>query len=671
MNGIKHIFGDWKRLLHHKHGRVALGFLLLVPLIYLGLFLSGYWNPYGNLDKLPVAIVNQDLGATMDGEPIHAGEDFVEELKNKQTMDFRFVSAEQAKSGLKDGTYYMVVTVPKDFSAAAASLMDENPKQAQLLYETNAGRNFVASQVGTSAVKEMKAGIQESLTKAYADGVLSSMQRMADGLGSAGSGAVALHEGTEKAYSGLQSLASGAHQLTSGTDQLQGGSDKLATATSQLKQGAESASKGSTDLAEGLVELDASQQTLTRGSEQSATGMNELAVSSHQAADAQKEAAASLAQLKKALAAYAKSTDGSSDDQVLQSLVKQLGEAADATQALALGQQKLAAGADKLADGQQKLAGGMEQLGSGISSASAGADRLQAGTTKLSSGLISWEDGFHSLHSGITGLASGASNLSNGSDQLLSGIRELNDGTGELSTKLAEANNKTAALRTGSGVAAMFAEPVQLVESDLHEIPNYGVGIAPYFLSLALFVGGIMGANILPLGRRQDFKLTGTAQWINKLGLFYTVGIVQTLIVIAIALFGFGIEPTSVPGFIGFCLLASLTFLTIIYMLLTLFGFVGKFLSVTLLVLQLASCGGTFPSELNLPIMQAIGRWVPMTFSLHGLQNVISIGDRAAAISSALALLAWLIGAAVISLAFNVIHARRELQLAKAESAVS
>ncbi|MGU3472909.1 YhgE/Pip family protein [Paenibacillus sp. D51F] len=664
MEGFRHIFGDWKRLLHHAHGRIALGFLILVPLIYLGLFLSGYWNPYGKLDKLPIAVVNEDEGAMLGGKPIHAGADFVSELQRKRTMDFRFVTAREAHDGLKDGTYYMTVTVPEDFSSSAASLMDADPKPARLLYETDAGRNFVASQVGSSAVKEMKAGIQASLTKAYADGVLSSMKSMADGLGSAGSGALTLHQGTEAAYAGLKSVADGAVELAAGTAKLSGGGARLSAASQQLKQGAASAAAGSSSLADGMAKLAAAQKRLQTGSDTAISGMDGLAASSSQAAADQAKLAADLAKLQDELAAYAKDKEGAGDDSALGRLREQLAQAGAASQALAASQRKLAAGADKLAAGEQRLQSSLKQFGGGLADAAAGASGLKAGTAKLSAGMDGWAAAFQSLRSGMEGLAGGASGLDSGTAKLLGGMSKLDAGTGELSAKLADAAQRTGSLRTGSGVSAMLAEPVQLVESELHEVPSYGVGIAPYFLSLALFVGGIMGANILPLGRRQDQALGGTAQWINKLGLFYTVGIAQTAIVVAIALFGFRIEPASTPAFIGFSLLASLTFLTIIYMLVTVFGFIGKFLSVTLLVVQLATCGGTFPRELSAPVLQAVGRYLPMTFSLHGFQSAISIGDGSWTAANALALTAWLAAAALVSLAFNIAHARRDPRLA-------
>ena len=92
-------------------------------------------------------------------------------------------------------------------------------------------------------------------------------------------------------------------------------------------------------------------------------------------------------------------------------------------------------------------------------------------------------------------------------------------GSDELASKLNDAAEQTSSIHNDDQLTTMFSEPVQLVESNLSNVPNYGTGITPYFLSLAFYVGGIMAANILPLGRRQDLMVNGTQHFINKLGL--------------------------------------------------------------------------------------------------------------------------------------------------------
>ncbi|PJO43998.1 YhgE/Pip family protein, partial [Lysinibacillus xylanilyticus] len=196
---------------------------------------------------------------------------------------------------------------------------------------------------------------------------------------------------------------------------------------------------------------------------------------------------------------------------------------------------------------------------------------------------------------------------SSGLMKLQGGLSSLAAGSNELATRLNEAAEKTSNLQNNDSTTTMFAQPIELVESDLSKVPNYGTGIAPYFLSLALFVGGIMAANILPLGRRELLKVTGTVHFINKLGLVYVVGLIQTLIVDLVVLLGFKLTVASVPLFILSSIIVSLTFMTFILMLIILLGNLGKLLAVTLLVFQLATCGGTFPGELEYPMLAKIG----------------------------------------------------------------
>jgi putative membrane protein len=98
-----------------------------MPLIYAGMFIFSYWDPYGHLDNLPVAVVNLDHGTQMNGKPIHIGQDIVDNLKKSKDLDFHFVSAEDAKTGLKKGDYYITIKIPKDFSDKVTTLMGQHP----------------------------------------------------------------------------------------------------------------------------------------------------------------------------------------------------------------------------------------------------------------------------------------------------------------------------------------------------------------------------------------------------------------------------------------------------------------------------------------------------------------------------------------------------------------
>ncbi|OKO53075.1 phage infection protein [Bacillus toyonensis] len=642
MKGIKLVFKDWKAMWHHKHGRIALIFLLIVPLIYSGFFLAGYWDPYGRLDKLPVAVVNLDKGAAMDEKTIHAGDDFVKNLKENKELAFHFVSEKNADEGLKEDKYYMVVTIPEDFSKKVSTLMDEKPEPAQLHYKVNPGKNFVAAQIGTTAVENMKTKISNSITKSYTEGVFSKFQDLAQGLSDASNGAEKLHEGTTDAKNGANRLADGIDRLSDGTSKLKEGSDKLASSQSALTGGANELSQGATSLHSGLELLAQGEGTLQSGVSELSVGTNEWVNGSEKLAEGQVKADDAASSVKKQLEEYMKSHPEAQQDPAFQKIVATSNGLAKATNTLNNGQQQLTQGAKKLADGQRKVEEGMNTFGVKLNEAT-------AGTKKIADGAANLADGFTSLQEGVNQLASGGTELNNGAGKLVNGLVKLDDGAKELAMKLGEGAEKIADVRNDDARNTMFSEPVQLVKSTVSDVPNYGSGIAPYFLSLAFYVGGIMASNILPLGRRQNMKVSGTVHFINKLGLVYLIGLIQALLVDVVVLGAMKLEVASVPLFVLSSIVISFTFMTFILMLVTVFGLVGKFAAVTLLVLQLATSGGTFPGELNVAVLSKIGQFLPMSHSLRGLQDVISLGDWSQLRMQILILLCYLVVAGGIA----------------------
>ncbi|MEH7374731.1 YhgE/Pip domain-containing protein [Neobacillus drentensis] len=648
MKGINLIFRDLKMMWHHKHGRIALVFLLVVPLIYSGFFLAGYWNPYGRLDQLPVAVVNLDKGSTMDNKSIEAGQDFVKNLKENKDLKFHFLSEKTANQGLKDGKYYMVLMIPKDFSQKVSTLMDEHPEQAKLNYKINPGKNFVASQISTTATEKMKTKIAAGITKSYADGVFSKFVELASGLRTAGDGASKINQGTVDAKNGMIELSDGVHRLNNGAEKLENGSQQLSYGQQKLAQGLDGLKEGSLSLTNGTEKLAEGHTKLEVGIEQLGQGMQSLALSNERLSQGQVGMKNTTDDLTKAVEQFLQNHPEMKDDPTFQQIAVMSTGLSKAADSLNNGQAQLAQGTNQLVQGQVKVQDGMMKFGKKMDEAALGAKKLSEGTVQLSNGFSQWTIGFSSLNDGIYDLANGGNQLENGTNLLVDGLGKLTVGSDELATKLNNAAKQTSSIHNNDQLTSMFSEPVKLVESDLSNVPNYGTGITPYFLSLAFYVGGIMAANILPLVRRQDLKVSGTQHFINKLGLKYFIALIQVLFVDLVVLFGFKVHVASVPMFILSSIIVSITFMTLILMLVTVFGVAGKFMAVTLLVLQLATCGGTFPGELSNPILSKIGNVLPMAHSLRSFQDVISLGDWAQLQQQLVILLFYLVIAAGI-----------------------
>ena len=118
------IKNEWKSLLRNKLMRIVVIAISVMSIIYAGLFLKSMWDPYGNVDSLPVAVVNEDKPVEYNGKTLSIGKDMTDELKDNDSMAFNIVDSKTAEDGLANGTYYMVIKIPENFSANAATVMD-------------------------------------------------------------------------------------------------------------------------------------------------------------------------------------------------------------------------------------------------------------------------------------------------------------------------------------------------------------------------------------------------------------------------------------------------------------------------------------------------------------------------------------------------------------------
>lgn len=139
MNMLKQ---EWKRLLNNKILLVSTIVIMFIPILYGGVFLKSVWDPYGKTSELPVAVVNEDQTANYEGQQLDVGNELVKELKKNNDLGWNFTDAETANKGLKDGKYYMVITIPKDFSKNASTVLDATPKKMNLSYEINLHRTI-------------------------------------------------------------------------------------------------------------------------------------------------------------------------------------------------------------------------------------------------------------------------------------------------------------------------------------------------------------------------------------------------------------------------------------------------------------------------------------------------------------------------------------------------
>lgn len=230
----------------------------LIPALYNLSFLGSMWDPYGNVDNLPVAVVNQDESSTLNDQTLSIGDNMVDSMSKNKALDYHFVSAEKAEEGLENGDYYMVITLPEDLSEKAASLLTDDPKKLTINYQTTAGRSYVASKMSDSAMTKLKDTVSENITETYTKAVFKSMSSLQDGLQEAS-------DGGNELLSGSQQLESGSQTITDNLNTAASGSQSLADGTATLSSGLTTYTNGVSSLASGANELDSKSAALVSG----------------------------------------------------------------------------------------------------------------------------------------------------------------------------------------------------------------------------------------------------------------------------------------------------------------------------------------------------------------------------------------------------------------------
>lgn len=358
---------EWKSLWRNKILMIVLVFIIAIPAIYTTLFLGSMWDPYGKLDELPVAVVNLDEPVEYEGETLNVGQKLVDKLKEDGSLCFNFTDADQAERGLKNGTYYMVITVPKNFSENATTLMDTVPKKMELDYKTNPGTNYIAMKMSETALEKIKTSVAQEVTKTYAETIFDKISEAGDGMKDAADGAGEIYDGTEKLSDGNKTISDNLKTLSEGTLTFKDGTSQLKVGLSSYLDGVNQLSDGSTTLANGATTLLAGALKLNEGANSLSDGTKTLT-----SGTATLESGAKT--LESGLKTY---TDG----------VKQANDGAAAlnanSSALTAGAQQLTAGNEQLSSGSSQLLAGLNLMSSTVKNGLPSEDTI----TQLSNGL--------------------------------------------------------------------------------------------------------------------------------------------------------------------------------------------------------------------------------------------------------------------------------------------
>ena len=680
----KMLQAEWRHLFNNKILLISMAVISFIPILYSGFFLGSIWDPYGQTKNLPVAFVNEDKGASLNGKSLNIGESVEKKLKDNHDLGWEFVSKQQADEGVNNGHFYAVVTIPSDFSQKAASITKSEPQQAVINFTTTPAKNYIGSLVSNQAAAKVKSSVSEQITQAYAKGILENLDKLGMGLDTAANGASTLHDGLGRLQSGTQTYVGGVKQLavnqqslTGGLAQLSDGSRKLQAGLGQLSNNLPTESQlsqlsdGMKQLQSGINQLNASvsnpspalvaqqnkvktdAQTLVQTMEASksdllAAGGTLQTLGAQAAASGSNSTTISLPQISNISRAFTKTQT------IIAQTTTLLGDLQTLTQQLSAQQTQLQAGVSVLNNGVNQLTPNAITAFNGYNSVRFANNQLLAGSASLTNGLSE-------AKSGSQKLANGASLLESRSGALIDGTSQLASGADTLANKLADASNRIKIQPTGATTQQQIANPVKSEVTEKGNVPNYGYALSPYVLSLSLFVGAIVLNVIYPIRKTFSEQESAIRWWLSKASVAGVAAFMQATILMLVMVFFLGLTPEHPAHFIGAIYLTSFAYMSIVSLLVIVLDNPGRFLAMVLLVLQLGSSEGTFPIQTANGFFQAINPLVPMTYSIRALRQAISGGlDNAFYGGSMWVLVGFLLVANLLTIGFFAYRGKRK-----------
>lgn len=311
------------------------------------------------------------------------------------------------------------------------------------------------------------------------------------------------------------------------------------------------------------------------------------------------------------------------------------------------GASSLASGAATLADGNAQIASGASSLASGAATLAEGTENLKSGTDSLKSGTATLKDGTSTLaekeQSAVEGqqkVADGASNLKDGASQLTEGTEKLASGTDQLNSGASELKDGTSSLQSGlaSGtkqvpnlsesdqtkVADTMSNPVTLSHNSLASGRNYGEGMGPFFMCLALWIGGLMLVQTLRVmnNRALASHAPSVRVMLGSWMPFGLVGIAQATLMFVVIKFGLGFEMAHPWLAWLFLCFVALIFTGFIHGLTVFLGAPGKLVALVVLILQLVTGGGTMPYETLPESIRWMHDFFPMGYAVTGMRRL-------------------------------------------------
>lgn len=594
-NVLRVLKRDILRLLKVPPAIVVVLALLVLPSAYTWYNVLGFWNPYENTGHLSVCVVNEDRGA--DSEltgHIDVGQMIVDELHDNHQLDWRFVSYDEAMAQVQSGESYAAYVIPEDFSEKLLTITSGDFQKPDVDYYVNEKEGPVAPKITDTGANTLDDRINTAFVETVAEKATEALDH-------------AIDQSNAQVTQAKSHATRQVQEAKASLEQASASIAELANRAQDAKARAEAA-KASLQTAKGAIDdaSDAMSSVAAVSSSLQSNYMSFAATSVPLITSAMQDAADAYAEAARAIASLP------AQDEQTRALLERLRSSADAAQAAASRYSHI------LADEVSPALG--EQLGDLASAASKAAGSIAAQKIIISQAEVVLNDMVATLDSATTALAQThdlVESLAQDIDRIetdtmmIAGSTLVSDLIGEGSL-----NAKT--------VAEFISSPTELKTEQLYPVDTYGAAMAPLFMNLTFWIGAFM----LMVVMREDVDTTGiknltlTQRYVGRYLLFAIMAALQAVICVAGLPF-IGMHIVNLPALFFAAIVASLTYLSVIYALSVTMQHIGKGICVVLVFAQIPAATGLYPIEMTSAFFQAVYHWLPFTYGISAMREAI------------------------------------------------
>ena len=636
---------------------IAIVGITVVPCLYAWFNIAASWDPYKNTGNLKVAVASVDEG--YDGQlipiEINVGDQVLSMMRGNTQMEWIFTTKDKAVHGVRSGDYYAAIVIPKDFSRDMMSIFSEDIEKPQIFYYSNAKENAIAPKVTDKGASAIQKQINKVFIETLSESLMTVMQSVSNMAQENGADSIAsnLISNLDQISSDL-SLSAGTLDsfatLTGSTH------DLLASTTDVLDQTQELSKQNNKTLEEIKKSLTDIRDTITGTTDEinkALTGSKSYYKQMASTLDTMAGQTGDLVTKYKKLRDSIEALDQAHPELSaktapvlarLDSCIAAQEELQDSLKTSAKSLRKSSSLSQSAKNELQKL---IETSQSSIDKVQGSYEENLKNTLKdLAGSLKTTTDSLSDLQKSLGNSASDIAKLTGSAAADLASLQKslsgsanlLNQASGQVSSisgrlKEMQQNHDFSQLEelvaeNKDEISDFLAAPVSLKTHAVYKIENYGSSMAPFYSTLAIWIGGIILVAMMKVTASENClrgltRVKSRQLYLGRYISFLIIGLLQSTLIALGDLFYLGIQCEHPFLFMLACWFSSIVYVNIIYTLTVSFGDIGKAISVVLLVMQVAGTGGTFPIEVAPRFFQIVYPMLPFTHSMAALREAV------------------------------------------------